>query len=159
MNPHIPEALKTVRCVEPQPVSGLTTGDYVSLKNVDMAYIVAHLAQNNAAVQELIPLQASAVAGTGAKALTNDVPIWSNLDCAASDLMVKRTAAKTYSSDAGQKDKIIVFQIDPAGLDIANGFDCIGLQVEASATFNILDVLYVLKMRYAEDQAPAVITD
>lgn len=159
MNVHIPEVLKPVRCMEPQTMAATVTGDYVCLKNVDMAYIVAVLTQGNAATQRLSPYQATAVAGTAEKVLANAVPIWSNLDSAAADLMVKRTAAVSYDTDAGVKHKIVVMQIDPAMLDVANGFDCISVEAPASNAANLLAVYFLLKMRYAEDQAPAVITD
>ena len=118
MNVHIPESVKPVRCLEPQTMAATATGDYVSLKNVDMAFIVAHLTQGNAATQRLSPYQATNVAAASEKVLSNVVPIWSNLDCAAADLLVKRTAAVSYTTDAGVKHKIVVFQIDPATLDI-----------------------------------------
>lgn len=159
MNCHIPESLKPVRCLQPTTMGSILTGDYVSLKNVDMCYIVAHLTQGNAATQKLTPLQATAVAGTSAKVLATTVPIFSNLDAATNDILTKRTAANSYTTDAAVKHKTIVFQVDPAVLDIANGFDCISCEAAASNAGNILSIQYFLKMRYAEDAAPAVITD
>jgi len=159
MNPSLPEAYSIVEALAPQTMGAIATGDYVSLKNVNMAYIVAHLTQGNAAVQDIKPLQATAVAGTSAKALSNAVPIWSNLDCAAGGTMTRRTDGTTYSTDAAVKHKVVVFQIDPSSLDVANSFDVLGVELAASNAANLLGVTYVLDQRYKADPPPTTITD
>lgn len=113
------------------------TSSYRSLRNALKAYIEVHMTQGNAATVLLSPLQASAVAGTGSKAIAA-VPIWSNLDTSVNDTLTVRTAAATYTTDAGVKNKIVVFEIQPeVALDVANGFDCIGISTGASNAANI----------------------
>jgi hypothetical protein len=121
------------------------TSPYRSLRNALKAYIVAHVTQGNAATILLSVLQASAVAGTGSKAVTA-VPIWSNLDTSVNDTLAGRTAAATYTTDAGVKNKIVVFEITPEScMDIAGGFDCIALSTGASNALNITEAqLHVL---------------
>lgn len=135
------------------------TGIYVSLKNITGAvFIVCHIAQGNAATVKLTPQQATAVAGTGAKPLTSDVPIWVNLDTAAGDLFTDAAAAKDYTTDAALKNKIVVFEIDPASLDTANGFNCITVTTGASNAANITQAMYsVGGARYAPP--PSMIVD
>lgn len=152
------EQFKIVEAITPQAGAAIT-GDYVSLKNALMAYVVVHVAQGAADVMAITLEQATVVAGTDTKVLANVVPIWSNLDCAASDTLVARTAAVGYSLDAGQKHKIVVFKIDPAALDVANNFDCICVKTAASNAGNITSAMYYLVEKYAAATPPAAITD
>lgn len=155
----LPEKYKTVAALNPATDAAGRTGAYVSLKNVNIAYIVVHITQGNAATIALSINQATAVAGTGAKAITTVVPIWSNLDVSASDTLVHRTDAVSYTTDAAVKNKIVVFQIDPAGLDLANGFDCIAVVTGASNVANITQAVYLLDNRYQQATPPTAIAD
>jgi hypothetical protein len=159
MGKHLVENFKIVSGLACAALDAHKTGDYVSLKNVQMAFIVCNVLQGDAGITFLEPRQASLVDGTGAKVLTNNVPIWSNLDVSASDTLVRRTDAKSYALDAGVHNKQVVFQIDPASLDVANGFDCLTIYADTSAAGNLIAAEYFLAMRYSEDVPPAVITD
>ena len=153
----LPEQFKIVEALKPQTNAGALTSDYVSLKNVNMAWIVVNLQQANAATLALTVNEATLVDGTGTTAILKTFPIWSNLDTAASDSLVKRTAAASYTTDAGVKNKIVVIQIDPAILSA--GFDVICFMCGASNAANIVGALYVLQTRYGQDGPPAAITD
>lgn len=135
------------------------TSSYVSLKNCHKAFIVVTTTQGNAATILLTPLQASAVAGTGSKVLTNVVPIWSNLDAATNATMTSRTAAVNYTTDAGVKNKTVVFEIDPATLDVAGGFDCIGISTGASNAANITQASVYLQTRFPQAAPPSPVAD
>lgn len=121
------------------------TSSYRSLKNALKAYIVVHVNQGNAATVLLSVLQATAVAGTGSKAVAA-VPIWSNLDTSINDTLTSRTAAATLTTDAALKDKIVVFEITPeSAMDMANSFDCIAVSTGASNAANITEAkLFIL---------------
>lgn len=154
------ENLKVVELLAPATDAAGRTGDYVSLKNAVKAWVVFHTTQGNAATIAVTPRQASAVAGTGVKDLTNNVPIWRNLDTAASDTLVRVTDAKTLTTDAAVKNKLIVFEIDPGQcLDLANGFDCLTLVTGASNVANITQAAVYIQTRFAEATPPAAITD
>ena len=156
-----PEHCKIVRALEPQ-AGGAVTGDYVSLKNVHMAWVQVHITQAQANTVKININKATAVLPSDATAITVAVPIWSNLDCAASDLLVRRTDAVNYTTDAGVKHKIIIFQIDPASLGALAGtgpYDCIAVETEASHADNLTEAHYVLQERYAADQPPSAIID
>ena len=85
------------------------------------------------------------MAGTGSKAITSTVPIASNLDCAASDALVRRTDAVSYTTDAGIKSKQVVFgPIAIGSLDLANGFDCLAVATGASNVANLTQAHYLL---------------
>lgn len=151
---------KIVLVANPATDAAGRTSSYVSLKNYHKCFIVVPITQGNAATILLTPLQASAVAGTGSKALSQNCRIWSNLDYATNDVMTARTAAKNYTTDAGTKNKVVVFEIDPAELDQANGFDCIGFSTGASNVANITSGLVILMdARYPQAEPPTAVTD
>lgn len=155
---NLPQVCKIVEAITPQAGAAIT-GDYVSLKNAHKCWIVVHVNQANAATMAITIEQATAVAPSGSKAITVVVPIWSNLDCAASDTLVERTAAVSYTTDAGVKQKIIIFEIDPATLELSGGFDCITVITAASNAANITSAVYYLWERYQQATPPTAITD
>lgn len=156
----MPEHMKIVQAMEPATDAAGRTGDWVSLKTCHRCFVICHITQGNAATITISINQATAVAGTGSKVITVAVPIWSNLDCAASDTLVARTAAVNYTTDAGVKHKQVIFQVDPMTLDIANSFDCIAVITGASNVANITSAQYYLTdLRYAQATPPAAITD
>lgn len=159
MKMSLPQEFKIVEAMAPATDAAGRTSDYVSLKNVEKAWILIHVTQGNAATILLSPLQASAVAGTGEKVLTNAVPIWSNLDTAATDTLVERTDAVNYTTDAAVKNKQVIFEIDPRHLDVEGGFDCVAFSTGASNVANITSAQFILQMRYQQATPPAAITD
>lgn len=159
MSNTLPEQYKIVEAMPNATDAAGRTGDYVSLKNALMAYVFVDIKQGNAATIAITIEQATAVAGTASKAITVAVPIWSNLDTAASDTLVRRTDAVAYTTDAGVKNKQVIFQIDPATLDLAGGFDCITLKTGASDVANLTSATYFLESRLQQATPPAAITD
>lgn len=157
----LPQVIKVTEALPPAAdAAGRTAASAVSLKNYGRCYIKAHIAQGNAATVLLTPMQASAVAKTGGKVLTNNVPIWANLDTAATDTLVRQADAVNYTTDAGVKNKYVIFEIDPMLLDIAGGFDCVYISTGASNAANITEVEYLLTdPRYASQTLPSAIID
>lgn len=140
--------INVVEAIAPQ-AGGAITGDYISLKNVLKAWVVVHITQAASNTVAITIEQDTITTISASKAITKAVPIWSNLDCAASDVLVARTAAVSYTTDAGIKHKIVIFEIDPATLDIANGFDCITVKTGSSDVSNITSAQYILEQRYS----------
>jgi hypothetical protein len=101
----LPQNYKIVSALNPATDAAGRTGAYVSLKNAIKATLVVHVTQGNAATIALSLSQATAVAGTGAKAVSATFPIWSNLDTATSDTLVARTAAASYTTDAASRPR------------------------------------------------------
>lgn len=146
----IHNGLNYVRLLNPAADAAGRTGDWVSLKNAIRAEIVVTITQGNAATILLTPLQASAVAGTGSKVLTVAVPIKVTLDCAATSVPAEQTKAVNYTTTADVAEKIVRFFVDPATLDIANGFDCITLSTGASNAANITQAMIIIEPRYVD---------
>src|SRR5687767_6327150 len=159
MIPHLIENAKIVSALAPAADAAGRAGDYVSLKGYARAFIIVHINQGNAATVLLTPFQAQAVAGTGEKVLPA-VPIWACLDAATSDALVRAANAANYTTDAALKDKIVVFEIDAAALDVDNGFDCITVKTGASNVANITEAKFVLVgARYGQVTPPSAIVD
>lgn len=151
---------KIVEALAPAADAAGRSSDIVSLKNAGKAFVLVALTQGNAATVALSLMQAQDVAGTGGKAVANAVPIWSNLDTAASDTLVRRSDAVSYITDAAVKNKQVVFEVDPALLDVENGFDCLYVTTGASNVANITQGTFILTdLRYAQGTPPSAIID
>jgi hypothetical protein len=132
----IPENLIPYDLLAPAADAAGRTSSYLSLKGAVKAWIEVHINQGNAATVLLSPLQATAVAGTGSKAIAA-ARIWTKLDEAFTTFL-KQTEAATFTTDAALKKKIIIFELDlPKVFDTANDFDCIAVSTGASNAANI----------------------
>jgi hypothetical protein len=158
-NVSLAEALQLATILAPAADAAGRNGQAISLKNAHKVFLVYHINQGNAATILLTPQQCSAVAGTGAKAIPA-VPIWACLDEAASSALVRVAAdAVAYTTDAGVKNKIVVFEIDPAKLDVAGGFDCIRGITGASNVANITSAVAIVIPRQDGPNAPSLVAD
>ena len=152
---NIPEKDKPVEAITPQ-VGGAITGAYVSLRDAEMCFVLVNINQANAATVDITIEQATDVEGTGSKAITNVVQIWVDQDCAATDALVRQVDAVAFTTSAALKRKLVVFQIDPARLDVSNGYDCITVKTAASDVSNITAAQYILgDLRYGGSTPPS----
>jgi len=152
--------MKVVEALAPAADAAGRSSDIVSLKNAGKATIILSITQGNAATIALTLMQAQDIAGTGAKAIANAVPIWSALDTSTSDTLVRRTDAVSYTTDAAVKNKIVVFDVDASQLDVTNGFDCLYVTTGASNAANITQGIFLLSdLRFAQATPPTAITN
>ena len=157
---HLAEQQHTVLILNPAADAAGRSSSYVSMKYYRKCLLVIGITQGNAATIALTPQQATAVAGTSAKALSQNCRIWSNLDAATNDTLTARTAAKSYTTDAGTTNKTVIFEIDAAELDSANSFDCIGFTTGASNAANITSGVAILSgCRYPSATPPTARVD
>lgn len=142
----IPEEAVPVVLASPVTTNGGVTADYISLKLVHMVYVVLTFTQAVGHATGIDITQATAVAGTAVKAITNLLPIWANTDISLTSVLTRQDDAITYNLAATAKNQIVVLQVDPAGFDVANGFDCMGLTIDDSseATDLVSAVAYVV---------------
>jgi len=155
----IPEVTKPIMALAPAADAAGRTGAYISLKNVCCAYVIVNMTQGHAATVDLTIEQATAIAGTGSKAITNAVPIYANLATATNDTLVRKTDAVSFTTDAGVALKTVIFCIDPRKLDLANGFDCIVVKTGASNAANITSATYLVELGYQGANPPSVVVD
>lgn len=110
-----------------------TVGDcvYASLKNYRKATIVIDVLNATTVTGGTVTLkQATAVAGTGEKALAF-TRMLANIDVAASQTLVETTvAANTFITDTTNSKRLrYVIEVDADTLDTDNGFDCFRVDV------------------------------
>lgn len=130
--------------------NGGVTSDYISMKGVHEVYIVATLTQAVGHATAVVLKQATAVAGTGAKALANAVPIWMIGDVSLTDLYTRQTDGVSQAVAATAKTHKIVFKVMASDLDGANSFDCLNVTIATSSqatNFCCIDAIVV--PRYA----------
>jgi len=131
------------------------TGTYKSLRNCSgKVALVCRVNQGNAAQVTFTPLQAQDSSGTGSKAIPA-VPIFFNADTSVSDTLVAQTAAASFQTTTTTKDKFVVFEFDPAELDMANGFNHIAIQTSASNAANITEAFMEYLGRFQQQVPPA----
>lgn len=103
--------------------------------------------------------QATAVAGTGEKALSFSKQ-WN--DVATSGTLVETAVASdTFNIDNTYVGKLIVIEVDASQLDASNGFDCIALAIATpGANADFYSVTYELSQpRYGAATPPTALTD
>ena len=155
----LPEEAKIVGAMAPAADAAGRTSRYVSCKTAHKMYIVCYINQGNAATISLTPQQAKDVSGTSAKNITTS-RIWVCTDTATSDAFVRQTDAANYTTDAGLKEKTVVFEIDPAALDEANGFKDVAIVTGASNAANITSALFIATpLRYPANVPPSITVD
>jgi hypothetical protein len=155
--PFFPEEYKIVM-LNSNTAANAVACDYVSLKNVSRFYwLVLHTLTNDTDLV-LTPKQATAVAGTGAKATSAVHRIWvgANLSTSVDD-WVEATAAASYTIDpATQNPCYLLIEVDPAiHLDVNGGFDCVLLDDSGGHASNFCTILGIAAMK---DQGEGVLT-
>jgi hypothetical protein len=154
----IPENALPVVLSAPATTNGGVTTDYISLKNAHRVYLVAVFTQAVGHATGMDPVQAQAVAGTNVKPITHPVTVWANNDVAASSVLIRQAYGVTYNLAATAKNQLVVMEIDPAGFDVANGFDTLGCTIDdSSQAGNLVTVLAFVVPRY--DQSTNFLID
>lgn len=135
-----------------------STPDYVSLKNHERVTAIICVDNGTTVTGSAITLkQATAVAGTGEKALGFSW-VQANTDTAAGDtLTATAVTSDTFTTDTtNAKNLLYVVDVDARSLDIENDFDCFRVGT-ADAANMVLSVVYVLApSRYAGSAQTAV---
>ena len=156
---NLPEQFKIVDASAGAVTSnGGVTCDYVSLKNVNMAWILASFDQAVGHATVVQPQKATAVAPAGATSITVSVPNWENNATATLDAFTKNADATAVTLSADVAAHQVLVQIDPAQLGAT--YDVMGCTISNSAqATNFVSVVYLLEMRYAQALPPSVIAD
>lgn len=142
------------------------TSSYVSLKYGHKAYLVCGVNQGNAATVTFTPLQATDNNGTNSAGLSASAPIANIIDTSVAtggDQFTIATAATSFTTDAGLKNKIVIFEIQPEEVmnvnNLSSGnplpFNHIAIQTGASNAANITSAyLIVIPLRDARLNPP-----
>jgi hypothetical protein len=149
---------KFIAAASPKNYTGAAMADaYVSLKNYQRLTIIIHTGAWAGGTAAVTLKQATAVAGTGVKALAftkqfNDV-------AASGTLVETAVVANTFNLDTADKEYII--EVDAESLDLANGFDCVTAAIATpGANADLYSVEYVLSgARYQQSTPPSALVD
>jgi|2_EtaG_2_1085320.scaffolds.fasta_scaffold00208_26 hypothetical protein len=162
MSKQLIDITKIVTAFGPVDVDSVPTEDWVSLKNADRITIVLMAGVlAGGAGSAVTLLQATTVAGGSSKALAFDTVYQKEGTLTTSSTLAK-TDVTSDTFTMGTSASIYVIEINASQLDIANGFDCIRVDVAASAGSNafIVSGLYVLGgFRYNSGIAVEAVTD
>lgn len=154
------EKYKVVQALEPKTTNTAITGAYVSLKNVIRGAVVVNLTQAVGHATVISLHQAKDVSGTDAKPLANTVPVWANEDVSLGDSLIRKTDGVSYTVSDTAKNKQVVFHIDPARLDMNEGFTCLNVRIgESTQVTNFASAEFILDSKYAGDVPSSVVTD
>lgn len=151
------EESKLIWAMEPKNYTGATSTDkYVSLKDYNHLTVIVLTGAWAGGTAAVTLSQATAVAGTSAKALSFSA-YWH--DEATSGTLVKATVTDTFNLDTA--NKMYVIEVDASSLDMANDFDCVTLSVASpGANADFYGACYVLsEPRYAAATPPNALTD
>jgi hypothetical protein len=148
-NTRLLEHINIVSAFPPQDLNSDADGDWVSLKNYHGCLVVVHKAAGTAGDDISLKMQqATAVAGTAAKALTFN-HVYAKVGATAlsaigtftkysgtatDDLDTVSTFGTDILSDVGES--LFVVDIKASDLDVTNGFDCIQLSIEGDDLSN-----------------------
>jgi hypothetical protein len=155
---HLVELNKLIWAAEPKSYSGAAMADkYVSLKNYGQLTIVIITGAWAAGTAAVTLKQATAVAGTGAKALAF-TDYWDDLTTSGT-LAKKAASSNTFNLDTALK--MYVIHVDDRMLDGAGGFDCVTLAVASpGANVDLYGVAYILgDVRYQQATLPSALID
>lgn len=133
--------------------------DYISMKNVQMAWLVVMHTGANDTDLTLTLKEATDVSGTSAQTFATAVDWWLDADAGTtSDTLVRQTAATGITIDpATQNGVVAVFKIDPTKLSA--GFDCVTFADSGGHGSNFCCVYALCQMREAQATPATVITD
>lgn len=152
------ENLKSIRAADPKDYTGAAfAGLYVSMKNYNHIQVKILTGAWAAGTAAVTMHQATAVAGTGVKALGFS---WMWTDEAADGTLVKTAVtANTFNLDTASKQYII--EVDVTTLDVANGFDCLTVKVATpGANADLYSIGYQLSgASYKESTPPSPLID
>jgi hypothetical protein len=158
MYEHMVEKFKFIRGAEPKNYTGAAMADaYVSLKNYGTLTIKISTGAWAGGTAAVTLTQATAVAGTGAKAIAF-TDYWD--DVTTTGTLVKK-AAVSNTFNLATANKSYVIHVDDRMLDVAGGFDCVTLAIASPGANNdFYNVEYILgDARYQQATPPSALVD
>jgi hypothetical protein len=157
MNTSLPTNRKIVQAFAPKTTNAALTSQVITLKGAVKVWLVLHF--TNAVGFASVPTikQATDIAA-GTNAAGPTCRVWANEDTAATDTLVAQTAGASYTMAADVKNKIVVFEIDPASL--TDGYDCIYCTIATSSqATNFVSGEFVIAPNFQQATIPTAILD
>ena len=153
----VPTRFKLVQAFAPKTTNAALTSQVVTLKNAIRATLTLHFTQAVGFASTPTIKQATDIAA-GTNAAGPTCRIWANEDTAATDTLVAQTAAASYAVAADIKNKMVVFEIDPAAL--TDGYDCVYCTIATSSqATNFVSGEWQIETNFALATPPTAILD
>lgn len=149
---------KFLSAADPKNYTGAAMSDkYVSLKNYKRLTILIQTGAWAGGTAAVTLKQATAVAGTAAKALSFATQY--NDEATSGTLVATTVTSDTFN--IGTASKLYVIEVDAEKLDVAGGFDCVTAAVASpGANADLYSVSYILSgARYRESTPPTALLD
>lgn len=147
----LPQIVGAIRPVDLSAAAN--AGDWVSLKDYKSVWILFHSAIGTAGDDPTVTLlQASAVAGTGSKALNINTSRIFKKQAATNLLAVGQwssaaagvTANAWTDATSAEQELLLAIGVDADELDVDNGFDCVSISVADVGTNAQLGAAYYI---------------
>ena len=135
------------------------TGDYVSMKNYTHLTVIIVQGAWAGGTPAVTLKQATAVAGTGEKALSFSW-YWQGTALTDDNYVKTAVSSDTFNLPA-TANTVTILEVDAASLDVDNGFDCVRVAVASpGANADLIAVVYVLTgNRFPDADPPSAIID
>jgi hypothetical protein len=153
----LPTKFKIVTAFAPKTTNAALTSQVVTLKNAMRAWLVLNF--TNAVGFASVPTlkQATDIAA-GTNAAGPSSRIWANEDVGATDTLVVQTAGASYTMAADVKNKLVIFEIDPASL--TDTYDCVYCTIATSAqATNFVAGEWWIQGNFSQATLPSAILD
>lgn len=126
------------------------TSDYVSMKGYSRCLILLQVAAWPADTAAVTLLQATAVAGTAAKALSM-TRVWNKTGLVDAAWAETTVTSDTFDIASNVDNELYAILVEASDLDVANGFDCIAVSVAdpGTATSMVGGTFLLFEPRYA----------
>lgn len=149
MNNFLPHVPAVVALEPPTTTNAAITTPYINCAKAEMVYFICTLKQAASHETVVSIYQATSSAGGSAKIIANTVPIWYSEDISASSELTRATNAVSKTISSAVADQVVVFQLDPAALDLTNDFDWAAIHTTASSeATNFLSVVAIVENRH-----------
>lgn len=151
----LPENAKVFGALKPATDAAGRTGRYFNVALAHKLYFVFEVDQANAATIAFDVLQATSAAGAGAKVVAGVRRLWTDLDQATSDTILRQADAQSFVSDVALKEKLVIIEVLPSDLDLANGFTYVAPRTGASNVANLTSCIAYLVPMYPGAAQPS----
>lgn len=156
-NISLPTRFKIVQAFAPKTTNAALTSQVITAKNAIKVWLVLNF--TNAVGFASVPTikQATDIAA-GTNAAGPTCRVWANEDTAATDTLVAQTAGASYTMSADVKNKMVVFEIDPAAL--TDTYDCVYCTIATSSqATNFVAGEWVIQTNFQQATPPTAILD
>jgi len=158
-NVRLIESLKPIWANEPKNYTGAgTTDKYVSMKLYGRLMILIQTGAWAGGTAAVTLKQATAVAGTGTKALAF-TSMWVNTAGAPDTFTKTAVASNTFNLDTA--NLLYVIEVVDSDLDVANAFDCVAVSVASpGSNADFYGIVYLgAQARYPQALLPTMASD